>query len=93
MRLHFDFSEYEGDEDGKSVVLTVNLPEGQSHTTVTEIYEKAISILYGYDIGSSHKPIFNFSFEEDDEEDEGCPNCVQGTCGVGCNKRQTEMEF
>lgn len=91
MRLHFDFSEYEGEEDERSVLLTVNLPDGQAHTTVTDIYEKAISMLYGYNIGSSHESMFNFSFEDD--EVDGCEHCVQATCGAGCAKRQTEMEF
>ena len=91
MRLHFDFSEYENEEDVKSVVLTVNLPDGQPHNTVTNIYEKAISMLYGYNIGKSHESAFNFSFEDDEEYD--CEHCVQATCVVGCNKRQTEMEF
>lgn len=92
MRLHFDFSEYEGEEDGRSVILTVNLPDGQGHSTVTDLYEKAISMLYGYNIGSSHNKATFFKFN-DDEETEGCEYCVQATCGTGCNKQQKEMEF
>ena len=90
MRLHFDFSEYENDEDGTSVVLTVTIPDGSSHSRVTEIYEKALSMLYGYDIGTKINPQFNFSF---DDEDDGCQHCVQATCGAGCMKQQKEMEF
>lgn len=86
MRLHFDFSEYEEDEDGGTrVLLTVNLPDGESHSRVTEIYEKAVSMLYGYDITLSPQ----LSFDFDDKEDEpvrGCPDCVQGTCVFGCGK-------
>jgi hypothetical protein len=90
MRLHFDFSEYESEEDCRSVVLTVNLPDGQGHNIVTGIYEKAVSMLYGYNIGSSHDNVVEFSFGD---ETDGCEHCVQATCGAGCNKRQMEMEF
>ena len=86
MRLHFDFSEYEEDEDGGTrVLLTVNIPDGSGHSRVTEIYEKAVSMLYGYDITLSPQ----LSFDFDDEYDEplrGCPDCVQGTCVFGCGK-------
>ena len=87
MRLHFDFSEYEEDEDGGTrVLLTVNLPDGESHSRVTEIYEKAVSMLYGYDITVS--PQLSFDFDDEDEETpiRGCPDCVQGTCVFGCGK-------
>ena len=87
MRLHFDFSEYEEDEDGGTrVLLTVNIPDGSGHSRVTEIYEKAVSMLYGYDITLS--PQLSFDFDDEDEEApvRGCPNCVQGACGFGCGK-------
>ena len=86
MRLHFDFSEYEDDEDGGTrVLLTVNIPDGSGHSRVTEIYEKAVSMLYGYDITLSPQLSFEFD-DEDDETFSGCPNCVQGTCGFGCGQ-------
>ena len=86
MRLHFDFSEYEEDEDGGArVLLTVHLPDGVGHSRVTEVYEKAVSLLYGYDITLSPQ----LSFEFDDEEEapiQGCSDCVQGTCVFNCGK-------
>lgn len=88
MRLHFDFSEYESEDDGTSVLLTVNIPDGSPHSRVTEIYENALSMLYGYTIKSSQSA-FDFSFEDDDEFDDNfkaCENCVQGTCVFGCGK-------
>lgn len=86
MRLHFDFSEYEEDEDGGTrVLLTVNLPDGSGHSRVTEIYEKAVSMLYGYDITLSPQLSFEFD-DEDDKPVRGCPDCVQGTCVFGCGK-------
>lgn len=85
MRLHFDFSEYEEDEDGGTrVLLTVNIPDGSGHSRVTEVYEKAVSMLYGYDITLS--PQMSFEFDEEDEPLRGCPDCVQGTCVFGCGK-------
>ena len=86
MRLHFDFSEYEEDEDGGTrVLLTVNIPDGSPHSRVTEIYEKAVSMLYGYDITLS--PQLSFDFDDEEEAPiHGCPDCVQGTCVFGCGK-------
>ena len=86
MRLHFDFSEYEEDEDGGTrVLLTVNIPDGSGHSRVTEVYEKAVSLLYGYDITLS--PQMSFEFDDDEEAPlQGCPDCVQGTCVFGCGK-------
>jgi hypothetical protein len=88
MRLHFDFSEYEEDDDGGTrVLLTVNLPDGESHSRVTEIYEKAVSMLYGYDITLSPQMSFNFDDEDlSDDDYAGCTKCVQGTCVMGCGK-------
>jgi hypothetical protein len=87
MRLHFDFSEYENDEEGgTSVLLTVNIPDGSGHSRVTEIYEKAVSMLYGYDITLSPQLSFEFDDEEEDDFPQGCPDCVQGTCVFGCGK-------
>lgn len=86
MRLHFDFSEYEEDDDGTRVLLTVTIPDGSPHTRVTEIYEKAVSLLYGYDIGNGKQYSFKFTDDEDDEPVRGCPDCVQGTCVFGCGK-------
>lgn len=87
MRLHFDFSEYEEEDDGTRVLLTVTLPDGQGHSRVTEIYEKAVSLLYGYDIGGGQQYAFNFGDEDEcTKEFPGCGNCVQGTCVFNCGK-------
>lgn len=84
MRLHFDFSEYEEDEDHTRVLLTVTIPDGSGHSRVTEIYEKAVSMLYGYDITLS--PQLSFAFDDEDEPVRGCSDCVQGTCVFNCGK-------
>jgi hypothetical protein len=83
MRLHFDFSEYEDDDDGGTrVLLTVNIPDGSGHSRVTEIYEKAVSMLFGYDITLS--PQLSFDFDDEEEPVQGCQDCVQGTCVFNC---------
>ena len=85
MRLHFDLSEYENDEDGGSrVLVTVTIPDGEPHSRVTDIYEKTVSMLYGYDIKTKITP--EFLGLDDEEESRGCPDCVQGTCVFGCGK-------
>jgi len=88
MRLHFDFSEYEEDDDGTRVLLTVTLPDGQSHQRVTEIYEKAVSLLYGYDIGGGQQYEFNFDGDNKEvtKDTKECFNCVQGTCVFNCGR-------
>ena len=85
MRLHFDLSEYENDEDGGSrVLVTVTIPDGESHSRITDIYQKTVSMLYGYDITTKITP--EFLGLDDDEPKRGCPDCVQGTCVFGCGK-------
>lgn len=84
MRLHFDFSEYEDDEDSSRVLLTVNIPDGSPHSRVTEIYEKAVSMLYGYDITLSPQLSFDFDDEDEENTNRGCQDCVQGTCVFNC---------
>lgn len=84
MRLHFDFSEYEHDEDSTNVMLTVTLPDGSPHSRVTEVYEKAVSLLYGYDIGAGADATLKRVLEAAEEADRGCQDCVQGTCVFNC---------
>lgn len=89
MRLHFDFSEYDESDDPSRVMVTVNIPDGSTHERVTEVFEKTLSMFYGYNIGVKDEAQYSFSF--DDEDDFGadfkpCQNCVQGTCVFGCGK-------
>jgi len=89
MRLHFDFSEYDESDEPSRVLVTVNIPDGSTHERVTEVFEKTLSMFYGYDIGVKDESQYSFSF--DDEDDFGadfkpCTNCVQGTCVFGCGK-------
>ena len=85
MRLHFDFSEYDETDDPSRVMVTVNIPDGSSHTRITEIYEKTVSMFMGYDVGHSLDEQFEFDFDDEDEF-KACPNCVQGTCMSFCGR-------
>lgn len=88
MRLHFDFSEYDDSDEPSRVMTTVTIPDGSGHDRVTEIYEKVVSMFYGYNIHvKQDSPQFEFSFEDDEEEEhKPCPNCVQGTCVFNCGR-------
>lgn len=90
MRLHFDFSEYDESEEPSRVMVTVNIPDGSTHDRVTEVFEKTLSMFYGYDIGIKHDTQFEFDFDDDEFDDgsnfKACPNCVQGTCVMGCGR-------
>jgi hypothetical protein len=90
MRLHFDFSEYDDTDDPNRVLVTVHIPDGSAHTDITRVFEKTLSMFYGYDIGVTDKAQFSFNFEDDEFDDgenfKACPNCVQGTCVFNCGK-------
>jgi hypothetical protein len=89
MRLHFDFSEYDDDPEPSRVMVTVNIPDGSAHSRVTEVFEKTLSMFYGYNIGASNESQMTFSFEDEDLSDDeyaGCKNCVQGTCMSFCGR-------
>jgi hypothetical protein len=91
MRLHFDFSEYEESDEPSRVLTTVTIPDGSGHDRVTDVYEKVVSMFYGYNINVKQDDNlqYSFSFDDDFEEEEEpkpCPNCVQGTCVFNCGR-------
>lgn len=51
MRIHISLTEYEKGPDGTAVVLNVSIPDGSSHQEATAIWNRALSALYGYQIG------------------------------------------
>ena len=85
MRLHFDFSEYEEDDEPSRVLVTVTIPDGSGHSRITDVYNNVLSLFMGYPVDVSGQAEFNFSFEEE-EPVRGCPDCVQGTCVFSCGK-------
>lgn len=53
MRINITLTEYENDLDGTAVVLNTTLPDGSSHQEVTAVFNRALSALYGYQIGGT----------------------------------------
>ena len=51
MRINITLSEYESDPDGTIVVLNTTVPDGSTHQQVTSVFNRALSALYGYEIG------------------------------------------
>jgi hypothetical protein len=92
MRLHFDFSEYDDCDEPSRVLTTVTIPDGSGHDRVTDVYEKVVSMFFGYSINVKQDTSqLSFTFEDEDEFEDGenfksCPNCVQGTCVFNCGK-------
>jgi hypothetical protein len=54
MRVHITLAEYENEPDGTVVTLNTSLPDGSTHYEVTEIFNRALSSLYGYKIGNAY---------------------------------------
>ena len=60
MRINITLAEYEHEPDGTVVVVNTNLPDGSTHNEVTAVFNRALSALYGYQIGGTY-------FDEDTE--------------------------
>jgi hypothetical protein len=54
MRIHITLAEYENQPDGTVVTLNTSLPDGSTHYEVTEVFNRALSSLYGYQIGNTY---------------------------------------
>ena len=55
MRINISLSEYELDlEGGTSVNLNTTIPDGSTHEEVTAVFNRALSALYGYQIGGTY---------------------------------------
>ena len=54
MRIHITLAEYEHEPDGTVVTLNTSLPDGSTHYEVSEIFNRALSALYGYQIGGTY---------------------------------------
>lgn len=66
MRIHITLAEYENQPDGTVVTLNTSLPDGSTHYEVTEIFNRALSSLYGYTIGETSSNYINPLDPEDD---------------------------
>ena len=54
MRVFITLTEYENDPDGTVVTVNTNLPDGSNHNEVTAVFNRALSALYGYQIGGTY---------------------------------------
>jgi hypothetical protein len=54
MRIFITLTEYENEPEGSSVTLNTNLPDGSTHSEVTAVFNRALSALYGYQIGGDY---------------------------------------
>lgn len=66
MKINITLTEYENDPDGTLVVLNTTIPDGSHHQDVSEIFNRALSTLYGYDITT---PVSNYINPLDPEDD------------------------
>lgn len=51
MKIHITLSEYDENFQGNMVNIRTNLPDGSTHSEVTAVFNRALSALYGYNIG------------------------------------------
>ena len=54
MRINITLTEYEHEPEGTVVVVNTNLPDGSNHHEVTAVFNRALSALYGYQIGGTY---------------------------------------
>jgi hypothetical protein len=54
MDIFIRLTEYENEEDSSAVTLETTLPDGSSHYDVTAVFNRALSALYGYQIGGTY---------------------------------------
>ena len=54
MRINITLTEYEHEPEGTVVVVNTNLPDGSTHHDVTAVFNRALSAMYGYQIGGTY---------------------------------------
>ena len=54
MNIFIRLSEYEDEDEGSAVTLQTTVPDGSSHYEVTAVFNRALSALYGYQIGGTY---------------------------------------
>jgi hypothetical protein len=61
MKINITLTEYEDDPAGTIVVLNTTLPDGSQHQVVSEVFNRALSTLYGYQIGNAYADSSDYS--------------------------------
>jgi hypothetical protein len=54
MKIFITLTEYENEPDSSVVTLQTTVPDGSSHYEVTAVFNRALSALYGYQIGGTY---------------------------------------
>ena len=54
MNIFIRLTEYEDEPDGSSVTLQTTVPDGSTHHDVTAVFNRALSAMYGYQIGGTY---------------------------------------
>ena len=54
MNIFIRLTEYEDEPDGSSVTLQTTVPDGSTHHDVTAVFNRALSAMYGYQIGGAY---------------------------------------
>ena len=54
MRINITIAEYEHEADGTRVSLNTTVPDGSTHHEVAAVFNRALSALYGYQIGGAY---------------------------------------
>lgn len=54
MKIFITLTEYENEPEGSIVTVNTNLPDGSNHNEVTAVFNRALSALYGYQIGGAY---------------------------------------
>ena len=61
MKIFITLTEYENAPDGTVVTLNTHLPDGATHYEVSEVFNRALSAMYGYQIGNPYDDTSNNS--------------------------------
>jgi hypothetical protein len=54
MKIFITLTEYENEPDSSVVTLQTTVPDGSTHYEVTAVFNRALSALYGYQIGGAY---------------------------------------
>ena len=54
MKIFITLTEYENEPDSNVVTLQTTVPDGSTHYEVTAVFNRALSALYGYQIGGAY---------------------------------------
>jgi hypothetical protein len=54
MNIFIRLAEYEDEPDGTAVTLQTTVPDGSTHHDVTAVFNRALSAMYGYQIGGTY---------------------------------------